>query len=102
MDETLEQLLQAWRTNHRINVLLIDTISEEGMLCTLSKRGGRNVVRQFCHLHNVRFWQLERRAKDLTEGLHKFATKDEPDKEFLKQCLEASAERVEAYFERYT
>lgn len=65
----LDELLEAWRTNNRINLFLIDRISDEGMRCTLSKRGGRNVARQFAHLHNVRVWHLEGRARDLATGL---------------------------------
>jgi uncharacterized damage-inducible protein DinB len=92
-----DQLLEAWRTNNRINILLIDAISADGMKVTLSKRGGRNVVRQFAHLHNVRRDHLERRAKDLAEGLPKFATKDEPNKRELKKALKQSAERMETF-----
>ena len=98
MDDALEQLLEAWRTNHRINLFLIDEISDEGMRCTLSTRGGRNVVRQFCHLHNNRIYQLENRARELAAGLYKFATKEEPDKKRLKKCLEASTERIATFF----
>ncbi len=65
----LDELLEAWRTNNRINLFLIDKISAAGMKCTLSKHGGRDVARQFAHLHNVRVWHLERRAKDLVEGV---------------------------------
>jgi uncharacterized damage-inducible protein DinB len=92
------QVLETWRTNNRINLFLIDQISDEGMQCTLSKRGGRNVVRQFAHLHNVRVWSLETRAKDLAKGLHKFETLEEPDKESLKEHLLASAARIETFF----
>jgi hypothetical protein len=35
----LDQLLEAWHTNCRINLFLIDHISDEGMQCTLL--GGR-------------------------------------------------------------
>ncbi len=97
METTRDQLLEAWRTNNRINLYLIDHISDEGMACTLSKRGGRSVLKQFTHLHNVRFWQLEARAADLAEGLEKFATQDEPDKETLKAALVASGERMETF-----
>ena len=96
----IAELVEAWRTNHRINLYLIDHISDEGMKCTLSKRGGRNVVRQFCHLHNVRLWHLEARAKDLSKGLYKFATEEEPDKERLKENLVASAQRIEEFLEQ--
>ena len=97
MDDALEQLLETWRTNNRISLFLIDHISDEGMKCTLSKRGGRNVVRQFCHLHNVRVWHLENRAKDLAKGLHKFDTHEEPDKKTLKQHFMASGKRIETF-----
>ena len=96
-DDDVEQLLEAWRTNNRINLFLIDEISDEGMKCTLSTRGGRNVVRQFCHVHNNRLYLLENRARDLAEGLHKFETKEEPGKKRLKECLEASGERIETF-----
>ena len=97
-EEALDQILEAWRTNNRINFFLIDAIGAEGMKSTLSKRGGRNVVRQFCHLHNNRVWQLEKRAKDLAGGLHKFETYDEPGKRELKKCLRESGEKVEIFF----
>jgi hypothetical protein len=45
----LAELLEAWRTNDRINFFLIDRISPEGMKCSLSKRGGRNYV----HLYTL-------------------------------------------------
>jgi uncharacterized damage-inducible protein DinB len=96
----IAELLEAWRTNNRINLFLIDHISDEGMKCTLSKRGGRNVVRQFCHLHNVRVWHLESRARDLSKGLYKFETEEEPDKERLKENLIASGQKVEEFLEQ--
>ena len=34
VDSLREQLLDAWRTNNRINLLLLDHITEEGLCCT--------------------------------------------------------------------
>ena len=99
MRDMQEELLEAWRTNNRINLFLIDKISDEGMKCTLSARGGRNVVRQFAHLHNVRLWHLENRARDLAEGLYKFESQEEPNKEKLKECFADSSARIEAFLE---
>ena len=45
------ELIEAWRTNNRISLLRIDRIAPEGMLRTLSKRGGRTVVRELAHTH---------------------------------------------------
>ncbi len=97
MDDAREQILEAWRTNNRINLFLIDAIDAKGMKVTLSTRGGRNVVRQFCHLHNVRVWQLESRARELSKGLYKFETKEEPGKRQLKKCFKESGERIETF-----
>ena len=91
-----EQLIEAWRTNNRINMLLIDRIADEGMSCTLSKRGGRGVAGEFAHIHNVRVWHLEKRAKDLAEGLVIFETGVVPAKAQLRKALKASAKGVEA------
>lgn len=91
----LDQILEAWRINNRVNLLLVERISDAGMQCTLSTRGGRNVVRQFAHLHNNRIWHLQRRAKRLAEGAHLFATHDEPERDALAAQLGDSAERIE-------
>jgi len=99
MDVPFSELVEAWRTNGRILERLIDAVDDEGMGCTLSKRGGRNVVRQLAHLHNVRLYHLEKRAKDLAEGLEKFGTKDEPGRAALKRALKGSGKRIETFLE---
>jgi hypothetical protein len=48
-----EQLLDAWRINNRMNLLLMDNITDTGMQKTLSTRGGRTVYTQLVHVHNV-------------------------------------------------
>lgn len=91
------QLVEAWMTNQRINVFLLEGISEDGLGATLSTRGGRDVARQFAHLHNVRIWHMEQRAKDLAEGLVKFESKYSPSKTELLEALAASAEVVSEF-----
>ena len=93
----LDEILEAWRINNRVNLRLLDGISDEGLRCTLSKRGGRTVGRQLGHVHNVRIWHLERRAKALAVGASLFATKDEPDRASLAAALADSSSRVEAF-----
>ncbi|MBD3258217.1 hypothetical protein GF377_07265 [candidate division GN15 bacterium] len=97
--QLIDQITEAWRTNNRVNLFLIERISDEGLGCTLSKRGGRHVVRQFAHMHNNRVWHLQKRAADLAEGLYVFETTEEPDRETLRKDLEASAERLERYWQ---
>lgn len=90
-----QELTEAWRTNNRINLLLIDRITPEGMQATLSKRGGRGVAGEFAHIHNNRVAHVEKRAKDLAKGLRKFPTGAVPTKAELKKALNASAEAIE-------
>ncbi len=97
MTDLREQLIEAWRTNNRINLFLIDRITDDGMKCTLSTRGGRNVVRQFAHMHNVRVGHLEVAARDLSKGLYKFETQEEPDRKKLKECLVESGKNMETF-----
>ncbi len=92
-----DDLIEAWRTNQRINLHLIEHISPAGLRCTLSKRGGRDVARQFAHMHDVRVWQLEKRAKDLADGLEAFETKVTPTKKQLLKALKASGKAVESF-----
>ena len=91
------QLLEAWHTNNRINLMLIDGISDEGLRASLSSRGGRDVARQFAHLHNVRIYQMARRARDLAEGLDKFESKYSPTRDELKEALNASADTIATF-----
>jgi len=93
-ENVVDQLLEAWHTNNRINLFLIDRITDEGLRCSLSSRGGRDVARQFAHMHDVRVWALQTRAKDLASGLKIFASKQSPDRSTLKSALTASAEAI--------
>lgn len=91
---TVEQMLQAWHTNNRINLFLLNRISHEGLRCTLSKHGGRDVARQFAHMHDIRVWALENRAKELAQGLAVFASKESPDREQLEAALTGSSRAI--------
>jgi uncharacterized damage-inducible protein DinB len=93
----MDDLLEAWRTNNRINLYLFDRISDEGMRCTLSTRGGRDVARQFAHMHDVRLYHLEKRAPDLAEGLTPFRSKEHPDREAVRVALLSSGEAIGAF-----
>lgn len=88
-------MLEAWRTNNRINLFLLESIDPSGMRATLSKRGGRGVAGQFAHMHNIRFAHLEKRAPDLAVKLDKFPPKVEPTKVQLKRALAASGKAIE-------
>ena len=97
------EVVEAWRTNDRITRMLVEAVPDAGWTASLSTRGGRDVGRQFAHLHDVRIHQLQNRAKDLAEGLEKFATKGAPTRTPTKDevlvALEASADRIATFLE---
>lgn len=95
----LDQIAEALETNHRINMLLLGDVSDEGLAATLSKRGGRGVAGQFGHMHNVRIYHLERRGKGLDKGLVKFPAKATPTRKELQAAHAASTERLVELFE---
>ena len=97
--DAYEGIIEALRTSHRINMLLLDAITDEGLACTLSTRGGRDVAAQLAHVHNNRIYQLERRGKGLEAGLSKFPTKTSPSREELRSAHEASVEAMVTYIE---
>ena len=95
----MDDVLEAWRTNNRITLLLFDRITDEGMRTTLSKRGGRDVARQFAHIHDVRVYHLEKRAKDLAEGLPVFRSKEHPERGLVREALVVSGEAIETFLD---
>ena len=91
----LLQLIEAWRINNRINLLLLDAIPEAGLSSTLSTRGGRTVALQFAHMHNVRIGWLEHMAKEIFKKYSKFNKNDIPDRRKLKVAFEQSGNAIE-------
>ena len=90
----IEQALETWRINNRINLFLLAKVSEAGLASTLSTRGGRDVAGQFGHLHNVRIGWMKVCAPDLAKTLKPFPAKTHPSRAKLAEALESSGEAV--------
>jgi len=94
-----QQIIETWYINNRVNLMLIDAISAEGMNCTLSKRGGRNVALQFAHIHNNRIYRFEKYAKYLLKGQSRIDPNGKVDKALLKKQLTLSAAAMAKWIE---
>jgi uncharacterized damage-inducible protein DinB len=94
----LDQIIEALRANNRINLMLFDAISKEGMACTLSKRGGRDVLRQFAHIHDVRRMQVEKRGAKLGETFERFPAKEPIARTKVRKALVSSGKALERFF----
>ena len=92
--ELIGKILEPWHINHRVNEMLLDAITPEGLACSLSKRGGRDVGRQFAHLHDVRLMWMEVSAKPFMKGMAKIDSKGEIDRALLKRRLKESTDAV--------
>ncbi len=90
-----EQVIETWQTNNKMNLLLLDNISDTGMQASLSSRGGRTVYQQFAHIHNVRLQWLKICAKDIFK---KYAPIDKEAayiKKMLRNSFQDSAKGIE-------
>ena len=94
----VDGVLEALRANNRINLMLFDAIDDEGMACTLSKRGGRSVLRQFAHMHDVRRMHFDARGKKLGLVMARFPAKEPIGRAAVRDALLASQEGLETFF----
>ncbi|MDP4261498.1 MAG: DinB family protein [Bacteroidota bacterium] len=95
-----EQLVDTWQINNRMNILVIDNITDTGMEKTLSARGGRTVYQQFVHMHNVRMTWLETCAGDIFKK-YKAIDKEAPfNRKALRKAFEDSAKGIEELIRR--
>ena len=94
-----EQLLETWRIHNRMNMLLIDHITDEGMNKTLSPRG-RTVYLQLVHVHSVRLSWLEWSAPDIFKKCTPIKKETALDRKSLLASFEQSAKALEELFAR--
>jgi len=92
----LDQLVEAWRINDRVTLKLIEALSDDALHATLSKRGGRDIARQWAHLHEVRVSWAEITSKtNRNAKLPHFGKGESPNKKQLKSALAESANAIE-------
>ena len=86
-DQTTPQcaLAETWHLNNRVNLLLLDALTEEQLAATILPRG-KSVTSYFVHIHMARFYWLERRASALAKSLKKIPGGTAP-RAALRQAL---------------
>jgi uncharacterized damage-inducible protein DinB len=89
------QLLETWNIHNRINLYLLEAISEDA-LSDVSASKGRSVAEQFAHLHNVRLMWLKSAAPELLETVTKIEKTQKIDKKLLVEALQGSGKAIEA------
>jgi uncharacterized damage-inducible protein DinB len=61
-------LVETWHVNNRVNLRLLDALSDEQLAAVIFPRG-KSVISYFVHMHMARFYWLERRAPALAKDL---------------------------------
>jgi uncharacterized damage-inducible protein DinB len=94
-----EQLLETWRIHNKMNLLLMDNITDEGMERTSSPLG-RTVYHQLTHMHNVRIQWLEVCAPDIFKKYSAIKKETGFDRKGLRQAFEGSAAGIEELIDK--
>ncbi|MGO8790030.1 MAG: DinB family protein [Terriglobia bacterium] len=89
-------LTETWHLNNRVNLLLLDALTEDQLAATILPRG-KSVTSYFVHMHMARFYWLERRASALAKSLKKIPGGTAP-RATLRQALIHSGEAMGELF----
>jgi uncharacterized damage-inducible protein DinB len=93
-------LATAWQVNNGLNLKLLDAIPAKAMKDKYSERT-RTVAAQFAHMHNVRVYHLEKRARHQLGKLQSFERGAQPTKTQLRSALKASASAIGKMLEEF-
>src|ERR1051326_3299782 len=89
-----KDLIETWHINNRINLYLLDAIDEKHLADLPSGGKGRDVGKQFAHLHNVRLMWLKVAAPKLHDKQKKIDTEKKITKKQLTESLKKSADAI--------
>jgi uncharacterized damage-inducible protein DinB len=92
-----DQLIETWQINNRVDLYLLDSIPEEQLVDVLTSKG-RDVGKQFAHIHNVRLMWLKASAPDLLDSQTKL--EDNVTKDILLTRLTESGLAIEVLLSR--
>lgn len=88
----MEQIIDTWEINNRINLYLLNAIDEEN-LTSISASKGRTVGEQFAHIHNVRLMWLKASMPELLASTVKIE-KDGITKNIISKQFSESGQAI--------
>jgi uncharacterized damage-inducible protein DinB len=89
-------LADLWRLNNRVNLRLLDGLSDEQLAATIAPRG-KAVASYFQHIHMARFHWLQRRATAMSKRVKRLAA-GTLDRALVRQALLDSGEAMAEVF----
>jgi len=98
-DPVLEQVLDSWRLNNAINLLLIDAIPARGFAAVPLASRGRTVAQQLVHMHKVRVGWLRFQGAPGARDVPLFGRGSSPTRGELKAAFRASGRALAEFLE---
>lgn len=89
----LQQLVETWQINNRVNLYLLDAVLPEHLDSKLLSKG-RSVAEQFAHVHNVRLMWLKVSLPEFPGELTKIENEAASDKTLLQKSLDESGKAI--------
>ncbi len=81
------QILETWQVNNKVNLMILDAISDDVLDYTFAPRGGGKIGHQFAHVYNVRYWKIEKAYKSLVADYQTLKSADPKSTTMLKDKL---------------
>jgi uncharacterized damage-inducible protein DinB len=94
-NKTVDQILNTWRVNDRINLHLLQHISAKGLKAVPTGSRGRTVSQVFAHMHKVRLAWLKYNAPELIKDISVFRKGSSPARADLRSAFRRSGKAVE-------
>lgn len=91
----IDQVMNTWRVNDRINLHLLQHISAKGLKAVPTGSRGRTASQVFAHMHKVRLAWINYNAPELIKGISVFRKGSCPDRADLRSAFRLSGKAVE-------
>lgn len=96
----MQEAIETFQIHNRINIYLLDAIEDAHLTDTAAMSKGRNVGKQWAHMHNVRLMWLSAAAPELMNGLEKIDEAGALSKASIKDALRQSGKAIEQVLEK--
>jgi uncharacterized damage-inducible protein DinB len=94
----IDQIIEAWQTNNRMNLLLISSLDAKSLEARpIAKREGRNVRHQLIHMCNVRYAWMVMGARAYVGRMKKISRESMLTPAQLKKAFKESADAIEKF-----
>ena len=94
VNKLIDQIVNTWRVNDRINLRLLRHVSVKGLKAVPTGSRGRTVSEVFAHMHKVRLAWLKYNAPELIKGIPLFRKGASPDQTELRVAFRLSGKAV--------